>query len=303
MNGSPAALQVQELAKSFGDEQVLTGLDLCVPAGGLTAVLGRSGGGKTTLLRLIAGLERADSGRISIGGAVVCDETVHRPPERRRIGYVAQEGALFPHLPVTANVAFGLGRAARRGPHVERMLELVGLGGLGARMPHQLSGGQQQRVALVRALAPGPSLVLLDEPFPTLDPGLRAALRADVQAALEAAGTTALLVTHDQEEALAMAGQIAVLRDGRIVQAGSPATLYHTPPTPHSPASSATPCCCPLQPTDPWPNARWVPCRPGLPGHLLRSRCHHRAAPVLVRAAGNLPHPWHHTTTAGGHTH
>jgi iron(III) transport system ATP-binding protein len=228
---SPAAsLSVSALSKSFGGTRVLAGLDLEVPAGSLTAVLGPSGCGKTTLLRLIAGFERAEGGSIRLGERVLCKGGAHVAPERREIGFVPQEGALFPHLDLAANVGFGLPRAERRsGERVEELLELVGLQGLGKRLPHQLSGGQQQRVALARALAPKPSLVLLDEPFDALDAGLRAQVRAEVRSALGRAGATALLVTHDQEEALSLADLVAVMRSGQIVQAADPQTLYRDP--------------------------------------------------------------------------
>jgi len=223
-------LTVRGVCKSFGPHPVLTGVDLHVPSGTLAAVLGPSGCGKTTLLRIVAGFESPDAGEVSIGGSVVAGGPGRAvPPERRRVGIVPQEGALFPHLSVAGNVAFGLGRGRRRAARVDEMLELVGLAGYGPRMPHQLSGGQQQRVALARALAPDPALVLLDEPFSALDTGLRAAVREDVRAALLAAGATAVLVTHDQQEALSMASLVAVLRDGRIVQAASPADLYTVP--------------------------------------------------------------------------
>jgi iron(III) transport system ATP-binding protein len=228
---SPAAsLSVAALSKSFGSTSVLGGLDLEVPAGSLTAVLGPSGCGKTTLLRLIAGFERAGGGSIRLGERVLCDERTHVAPEKRGVGFVPQEGALFPHLDVAANVGFGLPRAERRrGGRVGQMLDLVGLQGLAKRLPHQLSGGQQQRVALARALAPGPSLVLLDEPFAALDAGLRAQVRAEVRSALGRAGATALLVTHDQEEALSLADLVAVMRGGQIIQAADPQTLYRDP--------------------------------------------------------------------------
>src|ERR1700689_338253 len=172
---------VTGLQKAFGVHPVLTGVDLEVPAGSLTAILGPSGSGKTTLVRLMAGFERPDEGTITIGGAVVDGPGVYLAPERRRIGYVPQEGSLFPHLTVGANVGFGLSARERRGGRVASMLETVGLGGLGPRYPHELSGGQQQRVALARALAIEPALVLLDEPFAALDAHLRASVRADVQ--------------------------------------------------------------------------------------------------------------------------
>jgi iron(III) transport system ATP-binding protein len=225
-------LAVAGLYKAFGAHPVLTGVDLAVPAGSLTAILGPSGSGKTTLLRLLAGFERADAGTITIGDMVVDSPKVHVPPERRRIGYVPQEGALFPHLTVGANVAFGLPGRERKNGSVERLLETVGLGGLGKRYPHQLSGGQQQRVALARALAIEPAVVLLDEPFASLDAHLRASVRADVQRIFHAYGTTAILVTHDQDEALSIADRVAVLRDGTIAQCDAPEDLYTRPADP-----------------------------------------------------------------------
>jgi iron(III) transport system ATP-binding protein len=217
------------LAKAFGDHPVLTGVDLEIPAGSLTAILGPSGSGKTTLLRLLAGFERADAGTITIGDVLAEGPGVHLPPERRRIGYVPQEGSLFPHLSVEANVGFGLPARERRGHRVGALLETVGLGGLGRRYPHQLSGGQQQRVALARALAIEPAVVLLDEPFASLDAHLRATVRADVQRIFRQAGTTAILVTHDQDEALSVADRVAALRDGTIAQYASPEDLYRRP--------------------------------------------------------------------------
>ncbi len=226
-------LAVTGLHKAFGPHPVLTGVDLTVPAGSFTAILGPSGSGKTTLLRLLAGFERADAGTIAIGDRVVDGPgSTHIPPERRQIGYVPQEGALFPHLSVAANVGFGLPARERRGPRTAELLESVGLGGLGSRYPHQLSGGQQQRVALARALAIRPEVVLLDEPFASLDAHMRASVRADVQRICREAGTTAILVTHDQDEALSMADRVAVLRDGRIVQYAAPQDLYTLPADP-----------------------------------------------------------------------
>jgi iron(III) transport system ATP-binding protein len=225
-------LTVRGLEKSFGTVRVLRGLDLDVAPGSLAAVLGPSGCGKTTLLRVVAGFERPDDGTVELDGTVVASPSTSIPPERRRVGIVPQEGALFPHLSVAANVGYGLrrrDRPGRRGGRVDDVLELVGLADFGERMPHELSGGQQQRVALARALAPEPALVLLDEPFSALDTGLRAAVRDDVQAALRAAGQTAVLVTHDQQEALSMADSVAVMRDGLVVQAASPSDLYAAP--------------------------------------------------------------------------
>ncbi|MGH3395171.1 MAG: ABC transporter ATP-binding protein [Streptosporangiaceae bacterium] len=228
-------LTAQGLHKAFGAHPanpVLAGLDLTVPAGSLTAILGPSGSGKTTLLRVLAGFEQADAGTVQIGRWVVDGPGKHVPPEKRRIGYVPQEGSLFPHLTVAANVGFGLPSKARRGPRIGELLEAVGLAGLGQRYPHQLSGGQQQRVALARALAIEPALVLLDEPFAALDAHMRASIRADVQSIFRSAGTTAVLVTHDQDEALSMADRVAVLRGGRIAQCAAPQDLYIRPADP-----------------------------------------------------------------------
>jgi iron(III) transport system ATP-binding protein len=222
-------LVVTGLHKAFGDHPVLTGLDLEVPAGSLTAILGPSGSGKTTLLRVLAGFERGDAGTVTIGGSVVDGPDAHLAPERRQIGYVPQEGSLFPHLTVAANVGFGLPPRQRKGPAIAELLDAVGLAGLGKRYPHQLSGGQQQRVALARALAIQPKIVLLDEPFASLDAHLRASVRADVQALLAETGVTGILVTHDQDEALSTADRVAVLRDGRIVQCDAPQDLYDRP--------------------------------------------------------------------------
>ncbi|WP_406383944.1 ABC transporter ATP-binding protein [Streptomyces sp. NBC_01618] len=214
--------------------RVLDGLDLTVPAGQLAAVLGPSGCGKTTMLRIVAGFLRADAGTVEVGGRTVAGPGVQLPPERRRIGIVPQEGALFPHLSVARNVGFGLtdGPRAERRRRTEEMLDIVGLPGYGERMPHELSGGQQQRVALARALAPAPAIVLLDEPFNALDSALRAGVRADVRAALRAAGATGLLVTHDQQEALSTADLVAVVRAGRLAQCGTPQEVYRTPADP-----------------------------------------------------------------------
>ncbi|MFG3000757.1 ABC transporter ATP-binding protein [Streptomyces sp. NPDC048340] len=228
-------VQITGVSKSYGPgAPVLRGLDLTVPAGTLAALLGPSGCGKTTLLRIVAGFLRADAGTVTVGGRTLSGPGVHLPPEHRRIGIVPQEGALFPHLSVAHNVAFGLighARAERRS-RTEEMLELVGLGGYGKRMPHELSGGQQQRVALARALAPEPALVLLDEPFNALDSALRSGVRADVRTALRATGATALLVTHDQQEALSTADLVAVVRDGRVAQCDTPQELYRRPADP-----------------------------------------------------------------------
>ncbi len=226
-----ARLSVTHLSKTFDGKPVLKGVDLDVSAGTLVAVMGSAGSGKTTVLRLICGFERADSGAIEIDGQVVTGAGVHAPPERRRIGYVAQEGSLFPHLTVSDNVAFGLSRSERRDRgRIEALLASVGLpAAYAGRAPHQLSGGEQQRVALARALAPAPKLVLLDEPFSSLDAALRVETRQAVATALAASGATALLVTHDQSEALAMGSEVAVLRGGVIAQIATPERLYRQP--------------------------------------------------------------------------
>lgn len=222
-------LTITGLHKRFGPVAALAGLDLTVPSGSLVAVLGPSGCGKTTLLRCVAGFERIDQGTIRLGERTVAGPGVHVPPHRRGAAVVPQEGALFPHLSVAGNVGYGLDAAARRSGRVEEVLALVGLAGYGQRMPHELSGGQQQRVAVARALAPRPAVILLDEPFSALDAHLRAELRGDVRQALRDDGATAILVTHDQDEALSLADQVAVMRDGRVVQHGTPTAVYAAP--------------------------------------------------------------------------
>jgi iron(III) transport system ATP-binding protein len=225
-----SAIRIAGLAKAYGSTPVLRSLTLDVPAGAITAVLGASGSGKTTLLRLIAGFDHADAGTIRIGDRLVDDGRRAARPQRRGVGYVPQDAALFPHLTAFANIAFGVPRRQRG--RLPELIDLVGLAGYEKRYPHQLSGGQQQRVALARALAIAPEVVLLDEPFGSLDAALRESVRADVARILADAGTTAILVTHDQDEALSLASHIALLEDGQITAQGKPRELYDYPPTP-----------------------------------------------------------------------
>jgi iron(III) transport system ATP-binding protein len=226
-------LDIRDLAKSFNGNTVLDHIDLAVAAGSTTAVVGASGCGKTTLLRLVAGFENPDSGTVTIADRQVASVERSVAPHRRSVGYVAQDGALFPHLTVGQNIAYGLSGGARSREMRNRVAELLETVSLDAsfasRRPHQLSGGQQQRVALARALARKPVLMLLDEPFSALDTGLRASTRKAVAGLLADAGVTTLLVTHDQEEALSIADQIAVMRDGRFTQVGAPQDVYRRP--------------------------------------------------------------------------
>jgi iron(III) transport system ATP-binding protein len=234
MTGGPSSsLALDNVTKSFGPVVAVDSVRLDVAEGSITAVLGPSGCGKTTLLRMIAGFLEPDAGTIRFGDRVVAGEGRSVPPQQRKVGYVPQEGALFPHLDVGANVAFGLPRGQRKSARVTEMLDLVELpSAYASRHPHELSGGQQQRVALARALAPNPSVVLLDEPFSSLDASLRASTGRAVVRALRAAEATAVLVTHDQDEALSLADQVAVMRAGRLVQAAHPRDLYRTPADP-----------------------------------------------------------------------
>jgi len=220
------------LAKRYGAVTALAALDLAIEAGEIVALLGPSGCGKTTTLRLIAGFDAPDAGTIHIGGILVAGQDAMVPPEHRRIGMVFQDFALFPHLTAAENVAYGLHRiraADERRAHVARMLGLVGLAGLGDRPPHALSGGQQQRVALARALAPGPDVLLLDEPFSNLDSRMRHAVREEVRGILKATQTTALFVTHDQEEAWFMGDRVALLNGGHLEQVATPELMFARP--------------------------------------------------------------------------
>jgi len=226
-----AVLRLDGVSKSYGRVTAVHDFDLTVRAGEILALVGPSGCGKSTTLRLVAGLERPDSGAIRIGDESVASDRDWLPAERRRVGLVFQDHALFPHLSVAANVAFGLDkwRARRRRERVNTVLEMVGLERLSTRYPHELSGGEQQRVALARALAPEPAVVLLDEPFSNLDRKLRSQVRADTMGVLRETGTTAILVTHDQEEALAVGDRVLVMRDGGTEQLDSPDRVFHTP--------------------------------------------------------------------------
>jgi iron(III) transport system ATP-binding protein len=220
-------LRCNGVAKRFGDVVAVDGFELEVREGELLCLLGPSACGKTTALRLIAGLDRPDAGTVDVAGRTVAGPGTWVPPERRRVGMVFQDWALFPHLDVRGNVAFGLdGEAHSR---VTELLDLVRLGGLDTRMPHELSGGQQQRVALARALAPAPDLLLLDEPFSNLDAQLRAEVRSEVRGVLRSTGTTSVFVTHDQEEALSIADRVAVMTSGRVRRLGTPFEVYADP--------------------------------------------------------------------------
>ena len=227
------ALRCSGLTKRYGHTLAVDRVDLEVPRGVLTALLGPSGCGKTTVLRLIAGLLDPDDGRIEIDGHLVTGRDVALAPERRHVGMVFQDYALFPHLSVARNVAYGLRHLSRdeRAQRVRESLTLVGLEELSERLPTALSGGQQQRVALARALAPEPDLILLDEPFSNLDASLRVSVREEVRAILHTADQTAVFVTHDQEEALSLADLVAVMDAGRIHQMADPQTLYTQPAT------------------------------------------------------------------------
>ena len=224
-------LELHGLSLAFGRHTIVHDVSFSLARGAIGCLLGPSGCGKTSVLRCIAGFETPAAGHIVLGGETVASATASVPPERRNIGMVFQDYALFPHLTVAENVAFGLRRLPRseRSPRVERLLRTVGLAHATARYPHELSGGQQQRVALARALAPQPQLLLLDEPFSNLDVDLRERLSLEVRDIIKETGTTAILVTHDQHEAFAMADEIGLLHEGRIQQWDTPYMLYHKP--------------------------------------------------------------------------
>ena len=224
-------LRLSGLYKAFRNTEAVADVNLDVARGEIFCLLGPSGCGKTTTLRLIAGFDVPDAGTVHIGGRLVFGVGVNESPEKRRVGMVFQDGALFPHLTVAQNIAFGLARRNRQKAKVQDALQLVNLEGYEDRYPHQLSGGQQQRVALARALAPEPDLILMDEPFSGLDPGLRAQLRQEVRAILRERGATVVCVTHDQEEAMQLGDRVVVMNQGRIEQMGSPEAVFHNPDT------------------------------------------------------------------------
>jgi iron(III) transport system ATP-binding protein len=227
MSSESLVLRCDQVRKNFGSTAALDGLDLQLRKGTLLALLGPSGCGKTTALRVIAGFERPDSGDVWVGERKVAGRGCWVAPEKRSIGMVFQDWALFPHLDVWHNIGFGITRGSDE--RVREVLDLVDLTGLEKRLPHELSGGQQQRVALARALAPSPEVILLDEPFSNLDATLRASVRAEVRHVLREAGATAIFVTHDQEEALSMADELAVMVGGKIAQVGAPHQVYGMP--------------------------------------------------------------------------
>jgi iron(III) transport system ATP-binding protein len=230
VTSNPSAIHCHELVKHFGSARALDRFELEVVPGQIMALLGPSGCGKTTALRTIAGFEAPDEGTVTIGDEIVAGDAAFVPPERRRVGMVFQDYALFPHMTVADNVAYGLAPGKRQ--RAGEVLDLVSLADRTDSMPHELSGGEQQRVALARALAPDPTVILLDEPFSNLDAALRDRMRRDVRLILKEAGATAVFVTHDQEEALAIADVVAVMRSGTVLQAGTPQQIYRKPADP-----------------------------------------------------------------------
>ncbi|MCU9847098.1 ABC transporter ATP-binding protein [Defluviimonas sp. WL0024] len=227
---TPPRLEVQNLVRRFDGQTVVDDVSLTIPAGQVTCLLGPSGCGKSTTLRMIAGVDMQDRGRILVDGRLICDTVFRIPPERRSIGLMFQDFALFPHLSVAENIAFGLTRGdAAQARRVDALLERVSLSGFGPKYPHELSGGEQQRVALARALAPNPRILLMDEPFSGLDERLRDGIRDDTLALLKEEGTAVLLVTHEPHEAMRMADEIALMRRGRVVQRGAPYNIYNAP--------------------------------------------------------------------------
>jgi iron(III) transport system ATP-binding protein len=225
-------LALESVVKDFGKTRAVDGISLTVDAGELIAVVGPSGCGKSTTLRMVAGLERPDSGRVHLAGRCVAGPDAWVPTERRKVGLVFQDHALFPHLSVEDNVGFGLPRRSpTRAARIREVLDLVSMAPLAGRYPHELSGGEQQRVALARALAPGPPIVLLDEAFSSLDRGLRTQIRTDTVAILRHTGTAGILITHDRDEALATGDRVVIMRGGRIEQDATPDEAFHHPAT------------------------------------------------------------------------
>ncbi len=224
-------LRARNLVKRFGDKAVVDGVTFSVASGDILVLVGPSGCGKTTTLRLIAGFERLDGGMIEIDGRAMAGDSVHMPPENRRVGMVFQDYAVFPHLSVGQNVGFALGKGREAKARIGELLAFVGLPGQERKMPHELSGGEQQRVSLARALSIEPALLLLDEPFSNLDATLRAEMRAEVKSLLKQSGTTAVFVTHDQDEALTLGDHIGVMRAGRLEQIDTPEGIFHRPHT------------------------------------------------------------------------
>ncbi|MCL4244086.1 MAG: ABC transporter ATP-binding protein [Candidatus Dadabacteria bacterium] len=226
------SLVLSGVSKSFGAVTAAERLDLSLEKGAILSLLGPSGCGKTTVLRLIAGFETPDEGTIEIDGLTVFGPGINLPPEKRRAGMVFQDYALFPHLDVYKNTAFGLsGNEGRKKTRAAEVLSLVGLSGLERRMPHQLSGGQQQRLALARAIAPGPGVMLLDEPFSNLDAMLRVQIRGEIRDILKRSGASAVFVTHDRDEAFFMGDRVSVMSGGSLEQTGTPYELFHRPET------------------------------------------------------------------------
>ena len=223
-------LVVEGLTRRFGGRAVVSDVSLSIGPGQVTCLLGPSGCGKSTTLRIIAGVERQDAGRVLVDGRILSDERIHRPPEARQIGLMFQDFALFPHMTVADNVAFGVsGDKSEKRRRAEEMLERVHLEGFADAHPHELSGGEQQRVALARAIAPKPRIMLMDEPFSGLDNRLRDGIRDETLEILKEEGAAVLLVTHEPEEAMRMADEIALMREGRIIQKGAPYNVYNAP--------------------------------------------------------------------------
>jgi len=262
-------LTARHLTKRYrrGDQAAVDDVSFELPEGRLLALVGESGSGKSTLLRLIAGLEKPDAGEIALDGETLSTPRSVTPPERRGIGLVFQNHALFPHLTVEKNIAFGLRHLPRseRPAEIAPLLELVGLQRMGGRFPHELSGGERQRVALARALAPNPRVLLLDEPFSSLDARLRHSVRDETQAILKHRGATALIVTHDTGDALSIADRIVVLKDGRVQQEGAPPEVYYAPANDYVASFFGTCNFLPIR-SLPHPSGARIHCHVGPPG-------------------------------------